>query len=333
MIWSEADLVVAALAVLLALAVDRWLGEPPVRLHPVVWIGHYLGWAGQRIAPAAGIPLPQRDLAAFARGAIAWCAGAILAITVALALQLGLQRLPAWGQLIALGLLLKPLLAWSMLKSEVLAVEAALSVSLQQGRGRLSWLCSRDTSVLSESQVRETALESLAENLNDSVVAPLFWFALAGLPGAALYRFANTADAMWGYRGERSGRVWEWAGKWAAHADDLLSWLPARLTALLLALAAGGLSLVRLRREARVTPSPNGGWPMGAMALALGVRLGKPGVYTLNATAQPPGPHDTDRACALAGRALGLIRFSLLILLLTQFLLPSPWPTDGGQHG
>lgn len=333
MIWSEADLVVAALAVLLALAVDRWLGEPPLRLHPVVWIGHYLGWAGQRIAPAAGIALPQRDLAAFARGAIAWCAGAILAITVALALQLGLQRLPAWGQLIALGLLLKPLLAWSMLKSEVLAVEAALSVSLQQGRGRLSWLCSRDTSALSESQVRETALESLAENLNDSVVAPLFWFALAGLPGAALYRFANTADAMWGYRGERSGRVWEWAGKWAAHADDLLSWLPARLTALLLALAAGGLSLVRLRREARVTPSPNGGWPMGAMALALGVRLGKPGVYTLNATGQPPGPHDTDRACALAGRALGLIRFSLLILLLTQFLLPSPWPTDGGQHG
>ncbi len=333
MIWSEADLVVAALAVLLALAVDRWLGEPPLRLHPVVWIGHYLGWAGQRIAPAAGIPLPQRDLAAFARGAIAWCAGAILAITVALALQLGLQRLPAWGQLIALGLLLKPLLAWSMLKSEVLAVEAALSVSLQQGRERLSWLCSRDTSALSESQVRETALESLAENLNDSVVAPLFWFALAGLPGAALYRFANTADAMWGYRGERSGRVWEWAGKWAAHADDLLSWLPARLTALLLALAAGGLSLARLRREARVTPSPNGGWPMGAMALALGVRLGKPGVYTLNATGQPPGPHDTDRASALAGRALGLIRFSLLILLLTQFLFPSPWPTDGGQHG
>ncbi len=333
MIWSEADLVVAALAVLLALAVDRWLGEPPLRLHPVVWIGHYLGWAGQRIAPAAGIPLPQRDLAAFARGAIAWCAGAILAITVALALQLGLQRLPAWGQLIALGLLLKPLLAWSMLKSEVLAVEAALSVSLHQGRERLSWLCSRDTSALSESQVRETALESLAENLNDSVVAPLFWFALAGLPGAALYRFANTADAMWGYRGERSGRVWEWAGKWAAHADDLLSWLPARLTALLLALAAGGLSLARLRREARVTPSPNGGWPMGAMALALGVRLGKPGVYTLNATGQPPGPHDTDRACALAGRALGLIRFSLLILLLTQFLFPSPWPTDGGQHG
>jgi len=333
MIWSEADLVVAALAVLLALAFDRWLGEPPLRLHPVVWIGHYLGWAGQRIAPAAGIPLPQRDLAAFARGAIAWCAGAILAITVALALQLGLQRLPAWAQLIALGLLLKPLLAWSMLKSEVLAVEAALSVSLQQGRERLSWLCSRDTSALSESQVRETALESLAENLNDSVVAPLFWFALAGLPGAALYRFANTADAMWGYRGERSGRVWEWAGKWAAHADDLLSWLPARLTALLLALAAGGLSLVRLRREARVTPSPNGGWPMGAMALALGVRLGKPGVYTLNATGQPPGPHDTDRACALAGRALGLIRFSLLILLLTQFLFPSPWPTDGGQHG
>ena len=205
--------------------------------------------------------------------------------------------------------------------------------SLQQGRERLSWLCSRDTSKLSETQVRETALESLAENLNDSVVAPLFWFALAGLPGAALYRFANTADAMWGYRGERGGRVWEWAGKWTAHADDLLSWLPARLTALLLALAAGGLSLARLRREALITPSPNGGWPMGALALALGVRLGKPGVYTLNATGQPPGPHDTERACALAGRALSLIGISLLILSLTQMLSIGLWTEGGGWHG
>ena len=333
MSWSGPDGATLTLAVLLALAVDRWLGEPPLRWHPVVWIGNYLGWTGRRIAPLATGAVPAKDRVAFARGALAWCAGAVAVIWVALFLQSSLQGLPAWIEAIALGLLLKPLLAWNLLKSEVIAVESALSESLQQGRERLSWLCSRDTSELSETQVRETALESLAENLNDSVVAPLFWFALAGLPGAALYRFANTADAMWGYRGERSGRVWEWAGKWTAHADDLLSWLPARLTALLLALAAGGLSPARLRREALITPSPNGGWPMGALALALGVRLGKPGVYTLNATGQPPGPHDTERACALAGRALGLIGISLLILSLTQMLSIGLWTEGGGWHG
>ncbi len=130
-----------------------------------------------------------------------------------------------------------------MLKSEVQAVEKALGESLQAGRERLSWLVSRDVAVLTEVQVRESAIESLAENLNDSVVAPIFWFLLLGLPGAALYRFANTADAIWGYRGERNGQIWEWGGKWTAWADDCLSWLPARLTATLLAVVSGGFSV------------------------------------------------------------------------------------------
>ncbi|MEO0002419.1 MAG: hypothetical protein RLZZ22_111 [Pseudomonadota bacterium] len=359
MMVGELDWLILAPALLLALAIDRWLGEPSLRWHPVVWIGNYLGWAGQRIAPLASarpsgqVDKPSTsqsesqgasqassrvataDLAAFVRGALAWCAGGAVLLVVAAGLQSLLLRLPGWVAALGLGLLLKPLLAWAMLKREVQAVEEALSSSLEQGRERLSWLCSRDTSALSESQVRETALESLAENLNDSVIAPLFWFAVAGLPGAALYRFANTADAMWGYRGERGGRHWEWAGKWAAHVDDLLSWLPARLSALLLALAAGGLSLARLRREAVLTPSPNGGWPMGALALALGIRLGKPGVYALNASGRAPGPQDTALACALAARALGLLVCGALVLILTQIWpgLAAPWPASGGGHG
>jgi adenosylcobinamide-phosphate synthase len=137
----------------------------------------------------------------------------------------------------------------------------------------------------------------------------LFWFMVAGLPGAALYRMANTADAMWGYLGQRQGRVWTWAGKWAARADDVLSWLPARLTALLLWLLgcskAGHASVAsRLVHEARLTPSPNGGWPMATMALALGVRLGKPGSYVLNETARAPSAGDTRRALQLAQRAV-----------------------------
>ena len=193
-------------------------------------------------------------------------------------------------------LLLKPLFAWRMLCDEVLAVEAALARSLPEGRERLARLVSRDVAQLDALQVRESAIESLAENLNDSVVAPLFWFALLGLPGAALYRFANTADAMWGYPGMRGGRYWQWAGKWAARADDVLSWLPARITALLLALTVRGLPLRTLARQARKTPSPNSGWPMAAMSMALGVRLAKPGVYVLNGKGRDAGPLDTRRA-------------------------------------
>ena len=174
----------------------------------------------------------------------------------AAALTAAAARLPSWAAALLLGLALKPLLAWRMLRDEVLAVEAALARSLAEGRTRLTHLVSRDVRALDEGAVRESAIESLAENLNDSVVAPLFWFLLLGLPGAALYRFANTADAMWGYRGERHGRVWEWAGKWAARADDVLSWLPARITALLLACLAPSPAAGEGWGEGAPIPSP-----------------------------------------------------------------------------
>ncbi len=306
----------AVIALLSALAVDRWWGEPRERLHPVVWMGHYLVWAGRRVAP--GVPHDGADWRAFWAGGLAWSLGVWVVLLVShvlvglsLALPLLLPTDLQWlWQLAAgllLGLLLKPLLAWRMLHDEFAGVEQALTQSLDAGRAQLARLVSRDVTRLSESQVRESAIESLAENLNDSLVAPLFWFVLLGLPGAAVYRFANTADAMWGYRGLRGGRYWEWAGKWAARADDVLSWVPARITAALLALVGAGKGWygpARLRAEAGRTPSPNSGWPMAAMALALGVRLGKPGVYTLNAAGRAPEPADTRRARTLAARTV-----------------------------
>ena len=186
--------------------------------------------------------------------------------------------------------------------------------------------------VLSAEQERESAIESLAENLNDSGVAPLFWFAVAGLPGAALYRFANTADAMWGYRGEREGRVWEWAGKWAAWADDALSWLPARLTALLLQLAAWR-RVPGLAQQARLTPSPNSGWPMAAMARLLGVALGKPGVYTLNAGARAPTPADTQAAIDLAQQVLIWALMGVTMLVLLRFVIADRYAFTGKANG
>jgi adenosylcobinamide-phosphate synthase len=314
-----------AAALVLAVLVDWRLGEPPVRWHPVVWMGHYLGWAGRRVAPVVATPGP--DYKSFSLAALMWWAGAATVCVAAWFLQKSILQLPtalgAWpGSLLAvllLGLLLKPLLAWAMLKSEVLAVEAALGESLDAGRQRLAWLVSRDVAALTEGQVRESAIESLAENLNDSVVAPIFWFVLLGLPGAALYRFANTADAMWGYRGERNGRHWEWAGKWAAWADDVLSWLPARITAVLLMVLAYRTEWRALGQQARLTPSPNSGWPMAAMALCLGVRLGKPGVYTLNPTGREPASWDTPVAIFHARNAvLALLLYAVVAMILIE---------------
>ena len=220
-----------------------------------------------------------------------------------------------------LGALLKPMLSWRMLRDEVRAVEAALAESLEAGRQRVSWLVSRDVTALSETQVREAAVSTLAENLNDSVVAPLFWFAVAGLPGAALYRFANTADAMWGYHGVRSGRDWTWAGRWAARVDDVMSWVPARLTAAMITLPSWWRSWPSVVANARLTPSPNGGWPMGALAVGLGIRLVKPQVYALNAQGRAPTAADTQRALDRCARVVGMLALLSLLMLLW------PWGT------
>lgn len=266
------------MSALLALLIDAALGEPPNPLHPVAWIGRALGWFGRRLPslPPAG---------AFLAGAALWLVGAAIFVAPFLLAAHLLAAAPWWLAWPLTGLLLKPLLALRVLVAEVQGVESALANGLDAGRLRLSRIVSRDTSRLTAVEVRESALESLSENLSDSVVAPLFWFALLGLPGAALYRFANTADAMWGYHGP-----WEWAGKWAARVDDALNLVPARLTALLLLAFASGpfRRFARLRREAARTPSPNSGWPMAALALSHGIRLGKPGIYVLNPDGAPP---------------------------------------------
>ena len=271
---------------MLALLIDRWWGEPPARVHPVVWMGYYLKRIGRDLPDCT----PGR---AFFLGTLAWLVGAGLVAAVYGLAGLELAKLPRWLDMILTALLLKPLFALRLLLREVWAVEAALAQGLEPGRARLAHIVSRDTTNLDPDEIRESSLESLAENLSDSVIAPLFWFALFGLPGAAVYRFANTADAMWGYRGR-----WEWAGKFAARADDLLNLIPARMTAIgLLSLGPNRWSLLwRLPREAGLTTSPNSGWPMGALALALNVRLRKPQVYALNAPGLAPSAEDTSAA-------------------------------------
>ena len=289
--FTSSHAIALALALLLAWALDTLFGEPHDAFHPVAWLGKLLWPLGCRLRV-------MQPNAAFWGGTLVWL---VLAITLGLVSWWVQQRvlgLSLWWSVPILALLLKPMLAWRMLRDEVLAVEDALAEGLEPARERLSRLVSRDLAGLNEEALRETAIETLAENLNDSVVAPLFWFAVAGLPGAVIYRFANTADAMWGYRG-----VWEYAGKWAAWADDVLSWLPARITALSLYPAWRSATWRSLRRQAGRTPSPNGGWAMGAMALRLGVRLAKPGVYVLNETGASPSSRNMAQALGFATMA------------------------------
>ncbi len=295
---SHALWLVAALA--LAWAWDAAFGEPRDAWHPVAWLG--------RVLRPVGHWLRARSAAtAFVGGAVTWCITVGLILAGAAWLQhLLFTPTPVWVAVPVLAALLKPAFAWRMLRDEVQAVEHALAQGVPAARERLARLVSRDVSQADAGAIRETAIETLAENLNDSVIAPLFWFALAGLPGALAYRAVNTMDAMWGYRG-----AWEWAGKWAARADDVLSWVPARLTALLLWPVLR--SPIPLVQQAGRTPSPNGGWPMAALALRLGVRLSKPGVYALNGDAPAPGGEHVARALRWSAHAAwGGVGFVLL---------------------
>ncbi|TDD72442.1 cobalamin biosynthesis protein CobD [Jiangella aurantiaca] len=278
------------MAVGVAVVLDAAFKEPPLAVHPVRWTGRYLTWAGRRVPSSP----PGRAVVA---GGLAWAAGAATAYAAGLAVSRAAARLPLPVRPVVAGVALWPLFAHRMLLDEVAGVERALaSDGVAAGRAAVARIVSRDVSALSAEEVRQAAVESLGENLSDSVVAPLFWYAVGGLPAAAVFRFANTADAVWGYRTPR----WNHAGRIAARADDVLNLVPARLTGGLL----GGrrVSWGRLRAEAALTPSPNAGWPMAALALRLGVRLAKPGVYVLGAEGRPVGPADVASALRLARR-------------------------------
>jgi adenosylcobinamide-phosphate synthase len=269
---------------------DTFLGEPPARLHPVVWMGKLLAWL-EAIAPrsnparcafglvvALGLPLAWGGLAALLERRTAWpIQGALLSATFA-----GRGLLDAGGR-----------------------VERLLRDGrVDDARRELRWLVSRPTERLDETLVSAAAIESLAENYADSWVAPLAAYSLLGLGGAYAYRAANTADAMWGYRTAQ----YEWLGKGVAHLDDVLNWLPARLGALLLVLSGPRPRAARAVwwRDARLTASPNAGHPMSVVAGHLNLRLEKPGHYVLHPKGSSPSPNDVAGARRLVTRAMVL---------------------------
>ena len=288
-----------AAVLLVAVALDLALAEPPARVHPVVWLGQAVA-ALERRAPRQG------------RARQFWWGVAVAAgvpVTAALAgvlAERATRRLGPAG-LPAEALLLKSAFAVRALLVAGGAVQTALLAGEDEAaREALRSLVSRDTAGLGPPLLAAAAIESLAENTTDSFLAPWLAYALAGLPGALAYRAVNTLDSMLGHRGR-----YEYLGKAAARLDDLVNLLPARLAALALALSApaGGGSVARalrgIVRDRNKTASPNAGWTIAAMAGALGVRLEKVGVYVVGDDREPQAA-DVERARRTVVAAAGL---------------------------
>ena len=288
------------MTVLLAMVLDALFGEPKWiwdRIpHPAVVIGRLINWADRQ----------------FNHGAMRRTKGAVLLV----ALVAGGAALGAVieGVLGGLGVVLvgAVLLAQRSLADHVRDVADALRISVEDGRMMVARIVGRDTAEMGEADVARAAIESAAENFSDGVIAPLFWFLVAGLPGLIVYKAVNTADSMVGYRTPRH-EEFGWA---AARFDDLLNLIPARLTAVLILIVTGQGRWAEIARDARRHRSPNAGWPEAAFARGLDVALAGPrryhGVLTDDPFVNPAGareirPDAVDRAVALLWRVWSLV--------------------------
>jgi len=254
-----------ALILLLALLLDAIFGEPKWLWsrapHPAVLMGRAVDWMDRRYN-TGGQRKRSGILAMFAL-----CAGAEIVGVIGM-------NLPDFGLIQTL--LAAMLLAQNSLTQHVSAVANALRLSTADGRLAVAKIVGRDTQGMDDAAVARSAIESAAENLSDGVVAPAFWFLLLGLPGLLIYKITNTADSMIGYKTPRYADF-GWA---AARLDDVLNWIPARLTALLIAATHGSLAKWRtILRDAPLHRSPNAGWPEAAMATTLNIALSGPRSY------------------------------------------------------
>ena len=247
------------LSLLLGWLLDWLFGDPVRQPHPIVWFGKAIAWCEHRL-----------NQGSYRKAKGGMTAVALIAATYAIGFLINSQLS------IINFLVVFYCLAGTTLIREVRAVFLALDRSLDAGRKQVARIVGRDTSELSAQEVRTAALETLAENLSDGVIAPLFWFALLGTPGMLAYKMVNTLDSMIGYKTERYRDF----GCWAAHIDDVANFIPARLTALLMVLAAGKPQLATfVWKNGRKHASPNSGYPEAALAGILDCRFGGPHHY------------------------------------------------------
>ena len=307
--WSTPEIHLAVL--LAALAWDRWIGEPPIRLHPVVWMGNTIGWMRKK-SPSSNT------------GAFLW--GLLMAFLLpALSSLLGILSLIPWiGPFIAIWLLTSSFALRGLVEAGENVAEALENNDIETARSKLGWLCSRDPENLDATALAAAATESVAENSSDSLVAPLMWYAIAGLPGALAYRCINTLDAMIGYRDR-----YEWLGKASARLDDFVNIVPARLSTMCLLI----VSLITpktspsqgfrvLLRDRNLTSSPNAGWPMSCIAGLIGAELFKPDHYSLGKGLSPCTAANLRTGCILVNRSMQLSALILILALSVTWIQP-----------
>ena len=253
------------LPLLLGWLLDFNFGDPSRLPHPIVWFGKMISWGEHRL---------NKGSHRMAKGAMMAVCFILLVFFVMWGFKQLVPSKVLW--LIVDTVIIFYCLAGTTLIREVREVFLALDRSLDEGRQQVARIVGRETSQLSAQEVRTAALETLAENLSDGVIAPLFWFALLGTPGMLAYKMVNTLDSMIGYRTER----YKDFGCWAARIDDVANYIPARLTALLMVIASGKWSLLKfVWKNGRKHASPNSGYPEAALAGILNCRFGGPHYY------------------------------------------------------
>lgn len=293
----------------LAIAIDLVLGEPPRITHPVVWMGKVISLLEK-------VNVGRSPLAQFVYGSGITLVTMGFFAAPAHFMLLYLKDFSLAAYVIVGAVLLKSTFSLRELRRVTLGIKKLLlNEKLDEARFELRSLVSRNTQDLSRPLIISAAVESVAENTGDSFVAPLFYFLLLGIPGAVAYRVVNTLDAMIGYHGK-----YEYLGKFASRLDDVLNFVPARLTALLLVLAtflsrrdAQNSWQVALSDHSK-TESPNSGWPMAAVAGALNVQLEKVGHYKLGEVNAPLAPETINAA-------LKLVLVSMLSWIVICFIV------------
>ena len=253
------------LSFLVGWMLDWLFGDPAQLPHPIVWFGRMIAFGEKRLNHGS-----HRQL----KGAVMALVLIILVFGISWLLRWWLMGVSMWMVLVFDAMVVFYCLAGTTLIREVRQVFLSLDRSLEAGRAQVARIVGRDTSELSAQEVRKAALETLAENLSDGVIAPLFWLAILGTPGMLAYKMANTLDSMIGYRTERYRQF----GCWAAHIDDVANYIPARLTALLMIVGCTH-HLRFVYRNGRHHASPNSGYPEAALAGILNCRFGGPHKY------------------------------------------------------
>ena len=287
---------------------DKLLGDPQHLPHPVVSFGKMISFAEHHL---------NKGTHRKARGAIVALTLIIFVFAAIWLLRTLLtSHLPVVVTILLDTIIIFYCLAGTTLIREVRAVFLALDCSLDEGRRQVARIVGRDTSELSAQEVRTAALETLAENLSDGVIAPLFWLALLGTPGMLAYKMVNTLDSMIGYRTER----YKDFGCWAARIDDIANYIPARVTALLMVIASGRISLLRfVHHYGRNHASPNSGYPEAALAGILNCRFGGPHRY-FGQLFDKPYIGDNDRPLTTADMkiAIRINLFAETIMVLSE---------------